>query len=350
LPRIEEYVDGEIDGRTAERVAAHLQTCGSCAAEFAELRREEEIYAGYRRDLEVTPAHWNIVRARIERESDAAFEQARPRLRSRVGDWFGQRRFRTGWAAALLLIALGVAAGIAYLNSRPAQKNLAARPAAQNEARPVDAAKNEPPSVAGNGGDETVAQSSVAANSNPGRPPAPAPTGEATPAVKRKQNPSVARLSGPENRNAGRPSPAQRPQPIEAGITSDQAVNASRRNASGRAGSLEFDLARHAERAELLLRSFRNVRLPAAERSLDVSYEKENARKLLYQNITLRREASARMDRPTTEILNKLEPILLDIANLPNRARPRDVRHIERRMEKQEIVATLQVSTLVASN
>jgi hypothetical protein len=41
---------------------------------------------------------------------------------------------------------------------------------------------------------------------------------------------------------------------------------------------------------------------------------------------------------------------LLDIANLPNRARSGDVRSIERRMEKKEIVATLQVRTLVAAN
>jgi hypothetical protein len=71
---------------------------------------------------------------------------------------------------------------------------------------------------------------------------------------------------------------------------------------------------------------------------------------LLYQNIALRRDAAARGDQSTTEVLNTLEPILLDIANLPNRAKARDVRSIEQRMEKKEIVAALQVRTLVASN
>ncbi|MBA2734286.1 MAG: hypothetical protein H0U54_15580, partial [Acidobacteria bacterium] len=85
-------------------------------------------------------------------------------------------------------------------------------------------------------------------------------------------------------------------------------------------------------------------------RALDVSYEKEQSRKLLYQNIALRRDAVTRGDQPATEILNTLEPILLDIANLPNRAKARDVRSIEQDMKKKEIVATLQVRTLVASN
>lgn len=115
-------------------------------------------------------------------------------------------------------------------------------------------------------------------------------------------------------------------------------------------GNFDLDVARHAEKAELLLRSFRNVRLPVNKRALDVSYEKEQSRRLLYQNIALRRDAATRGDEPTAELLNKLEPILLDIANLPSRAKARDVRSIEQRMEKKEIVATLQVRTLVASN
>ncbi|HEX8921565.1 MAG TPA: zf-HC2 domain-containing protein, partial [Pyrinomonadaceae bacterium] len=66
LPRIEEYVDGELDGRMTERMEAHLSTCNACALELAELERDAEIYANYQRNIEVTPAQWNIVRARIE--------------------------------------------------------------------------------------------------------------------------------------------------------------------------------------------------------------------------------------------------------------------------------------------
>jgi hypothetical protein len=123
-----------------------------------------------------------------------------------------------------------------------------------------------------------------------------------------------------------------------------------RQSAPEAPGDFDFEVARHAERAEVLLRSFRNARpAAAAHRSLDVSYEKENARKLLYQNIALRRDAEARGDQTAAELLNTLEPILLDIAHLPSRAKPADVRPIEERMKKKEIVAALQVRTLVAS-
>ena len=118
-------------------------------------------------------------------------------------------------------------------------------------------------------------------------------------------------------------------------------------------GDFDFEIARHAGRAELLLRSFRNVRpasATAGARALDVSFEKEQARRLLYRNIALRRASAERGDPAASELLNTLEPILLDIANLPGRAGHRDVQSIERHMEKKEIVAALQVRTLLASN
>jgi len=117
------------------------------------------------------------------------------------------------------------------------------------------------------------------------------------------------------------------------------------------AGDFDFEISRHAGRAELLLRSFRNVRpVTTAARALDVSFEKEQARKLLYRNIALRRAAAERGDPSAAGLLNTLEPILLDIANLPARAKTRDVQSIERRMKKKEIIAALQVRTLLASN
>jgi hypothetical protein len=115
-------------------------------------------------------------------------------------------------------------------------------------------------------------------------------------------------------------------------------------------GDFDFDISRHAERAQMLLRSFRNMQTESSNHATDVSYEKEQSRKLLYQNIALRRNAEGRRDESARELLDTLEPILLDIANLPNKARARDVRSIEQRMEKKEIVAALQVQRLLASN
>jgi hypothetical protein len=44
---------------------------------------------------------------------------------------------------------------------------------------------------------------------------------------------------------------------------------------------------------------------------------------------------------PTKTLLADVEPLLIDIANLPDRARPEDVRVIKERVQKTEIVAAL---------
>jgi hypothetical protein len=353
LPRIEEYVDGELDGRKRERMAAHLAVCAKCESEFAELRRDAEIYAHYRREVEVTPTQWEIVRARIEQEKEAAPGKPRTSLRAWLRDLFGSRRFRPGLVAALLLISIGIIAGILYLNSRSHQTELAVRPEKRDEAQPTASAGETSPSVEDKNESQTIAADKDPAKNNPDRQTqtvvANAPAYTAAEAAKKK-NTLAATLPRSEKRSPGQLVPDEPSPLVEAVADRDQSLTGTRRSAQEPAGNFDFEIARHAERAELLLRSFRNVRLPAQARVLDVSYEKESARKLLYQNIALRRDASERGDQPTAELLNKLEPILLDIANLPGRAGTRDVRAVEEHMERQEIVATLQVRTLVASN
>jgi len=97
------------------------------------------------------------------------------------------------------------------------------------------------------------------------------------------------------------------------------------------------DPATHLENAQLLLRAFRNAE-PA-----NLAYEKRQARKLVYDNILLRREAEAKGNLPVEEALNSLEPLLLDIANLPAKASRGEVRTIRERIQKQELIATLQI-------
>jgi hypothetical protein len=348
LPRIEEYVDGELDGRTMERISAHLTTCSECAQEFAELKREQEIYAQYRRPVEVTSAQWNIVRARIEQEKDAHAPKPRTHLRGWFKEALGSKRgFRTSFAAALVLIVLGITAGVIYLNSRHPQTVVALHPVKPSETPTKKAADETAPPD--NEHKETVAQGRNREMDNSNRQ---SPTGIKNIIATKGQRKDAA-LAGLPHRKSPRveqPFPDEDARLVEAVAEGNNMITGVRRSAPEGTGNFDFEIARHAEKAELLLRSFRNVRLSASNRALDVSYEKAQSRKLLYQNIALRRDAAARGDQPAAEVLNTLEPILLDIANLPNRAKPRDVRSIEQRMEKKEIVATLQVRTLVASN
>lgn len=103
----------------------------------------------------------------------------------------------------------------------------------------------------------------------------------------------------------------------------------------------ERDTARHIEQTEMLLRSIRNVAVSEGDEEVDVSYDKELSRRLLNENIVLRREAEMKAKFPTKTLLADLEPLLLDIANLPDRARPEEVRAIKERVQKTEIVAAL---------
>jgi hypothetical protein len=97
------------------------------------------------------------------------------------------------------------------------------------------------------------------------------------------------------------------------------------------------------EKAQLLLRSFRNARAAAADAAPNLAYEKQQAGRLVYDNILLRRAAEAKGDLPVETALNSLEPLLLDIANLPDQPSRDEVQVIRARMQKQEIIVTLQL-------
>jgi hypothetical protein len=90
----------------------------------------------------------------------------------------------------------------------------------------------------------------------------------------------------------------------------------------------------------VLLRSFRNI---AAQRDagVNVSYEKRQSRELIARNILLRREAQITGDLATEELLSRLEPILIDIANLPKKSSNRDVWQIQEQMRRDGIVSAL---------
>ncbi|HKG21120.1 MAG TPA: hypothetical protein VKC34_04410 [Blastocatellia bacterium] len=118
---------------------------------------------------------------------------------------------------------------------------------------------------------------------------------------------------------------------------------------TGSVDLLEAEAARHFEKAQVLLRSFRNASAAKGESTLDISYEKEMSRNLLSRNIVLRRGVEARGIYPLEDVLSSLEPILIDIANLAEKPSVDDVNSIKQRMRRKEIVATLQVYSAQAS-
>ena len=106
---------------------------------------------------------------------------------------------------------------------------------------------------------------------------------------------------------------------------------------------VDAETARHIERAQVLLRSFRNTRDEGKQTDPEILYEKQQSRGLLYKNVLLRRDAEAKGNMPVEELLGGLEPFLLDIANLSDKPSNEEVRSIKQRMQKKEIISALQI-------
>lgn len=133
--------------------------------------------------------------------------------------------------------------------------------------------------------------------------------------------------------------PAREPKPGEqfASIPAPERV---------RSADAETMTAMHFEKAERLLTAFRNVRLNEPGAATNVGYERKRAKELVYQNMMLRREADAAGDVQIASLLESLQPILLDIANLPARPDQDSVRVIRERVERKNIVALLRVNSM----
>lgn len=100
--------------------------------------------------------------------------------------------------------------------------------------------------------------------------------------------------------------------------------------------------ARHVEEAEILLRAVRNADFREGD-DLDLAYDAHRARELLNQNKLLRRAAETRGNVPAERLLGDVEPYLLDIANLDTNPSSDDVRSIQERIERKEIVTDLRL-------
>jgi hypothetical protein len=148
------------------------------------------------------------------------------------------------------------------------------------------------------------------------------------------------------NKSAPAGNTAQAPALRENKIAADYiATNASSANSANiRSADAETLTAQHVEQSELLLRAFRNLR-PGSQEGNDLGYERQRAQQLFYQNVLLRREADAAGNVEVATLLESLEPILLDIANLSDHAHDEDVGAIKERVERKNLVALLQVNS-----
>ena len=283
--KVSSLIDGELGPQEAREVERHLLSCGECEQLRADFLNLRSEIAGFESSLE--PLVQN---------------RALKKILSR-----GERRpasgLRLGWSFALasLLIVGAIIGFVFYQNS--------------------NSHKQEPQHIA-------VVET-------------PSPTPEPTPTPEPEQQQTPKRANPP----AQQKKPIVRdPKPGEQFALAPAAPSDPERVRSADSETLT---AIHFEKAETLLRAFRNVRLDEPGTRAEVAYERKRARQLVYQNMILRREADTAGDVQIASLLENLEPILLDIANLPDKPKSDAVRVIRERVERKNIVALLQVNGAV---
>jgi len=283
LELLEEYLDGELPAPDQAQVGEHLIACSDCSASFAELTAEQELFALYDAHVEVPPFLWTRVAAHTVAESNG-------------NGWYRRVMaiFASPVVSAIAVLLLAIAVGLVYVISRqPAPK----------------------PTVAN---DLTLPRNDTDPNQAGG------PKAITTP-----EQDSRAQVA-----SHSKPKPRRKP----ATVTDQSDVLSTN---SGYLDIDDLDTARHIEQSQNLLRSIRNVPVSDSDEEIDVTYDKALSRRLLNENVVLRRDAEMKAKFPTKTLLTDLEPFLIDIANLPDHARPEDVRAIKERVKKTEIVAAL---------
>src|SRR5690348_15421602 len=77
LNSLETYLDGEATEREAEALRNHLMTCNACEDQYEALTAENETYARYDREIQVSPAIWNGIAASINAEERSAQRESK---------------------------------------------------------------------------------------------------------------------------------------------------------------------------------------------------------------------------------------------------------------------------------
>jgi hypothetical protein len=383
IQKVSLLIDGELDRAATREVEQHLATCGDCReaqADFLSLRRE---ITSYGIELDAFARQRALRRilaagasgAKLENERDGAAASSRRRS-ERFAGVFGMPRLSPVGLAAILLVLFGVAVGVVSLINTQRTPDEVAKtvptPAPSNDVRhnSNSNAQTAPPATPNdstkgvtNGG-ETIAGNvgnlpgGALAKPESVRTPVER-TPERDPRVesarhKVKKLPSPPRFDAPRVDVPVAETATNNVEAIDNGVSAIEASEAGDDLLTRRAREVTNDskTARHVEQAQLLLRSFRNARLADAGQraSSDLAYDKRQSKKLLYQNIVLRREAASRGNLPVESLLDSLEPILIDIANLPDKPAPADVREINERMRRKNLVAMLQISSVESAS
>lgn len=365
-------VDGEMEPREAARLSAHIEGCASCQQSRAAillLRRGLRSY-------ELPPcshAHAKALASILGSGSrpDAPTPQGLPvglpsnprrtvwRMWERLAEAFGGRRLRPAHAATLALLLIVSALGVRWFVGprAPSHTPLTGDSVTENvNGSTAQATQGSSPDVKRPVGPEAADGSAVygAEASKRVHSAATVPhlrgRGRAG-ARDQRVGYRTGRRGGeapgrdPRREAARTVTAATQLQPPSSGAGEPFAAASFRASAADPSPGI----GRHAERVERLFRSLRNARLTENDPTLEVVDARRRSKGLLYSNIALRREAAGAGDRPLEGLLDSLEPILLDISNLPDGPSPETIGSIKERIRRQQLVGVLQVRGMLAS-
>jgi len=303
--KISSLIDGELSSVEARELERHLLTCIEC-------QEAKSDFLNLRNQIADFPVSFKPV---AQREALARILGKQKTPARHVWRW----AFNPAVAAVASLVILGALIALIVYPRLKSNQGVDQQIASVNANRNNQTPKSGP----AKGGNGQLNNPKPAATPKKSSPPAGSDKNKVVP-------------------NKKRPPLAFEPQPDNIAVNTSNATGDSERVLSADAETMT---AIHFQKSELLLRSFRNVRLSKTGASPELEYEKKLAQKLIYQNMMLRREADASGDAQISSLLESLEPILLDIANLPANARPADVKTIKDRVERKNIVALLQVNS-----
>jgi hypothetical protein len=335
LNLIDDLIEGELGAPRAGQVNSHLLACPSCAARCKTLEREKEIYARYLFDVEPPTDLWTKFQAKLETEAGTVSQIRETPSAASVWKTGVSRFFRLYPA---LGFALAVAAfGIGFWKLAAVEKIGGDEYIAEKQPENIPATILKPDEI-----------NRVEAKDLPAKDELDE-TGDSPKAVKtRRENGFLdpKRNSKTTNKLA----PVKTPKTNETAVSGDKkqkppivAQPTEEQLRQARLSALEKATTRQMEKIELLLRSFRNARVVEGANFYDVGYEKQQARKLLEKNVRLRQMAENYGTLYTEEILDRVEPLLLDISNLENNPLPEKVLDIKERVRNQNIIASLQI-------
>jgi hypothetical protein len=313
--KVSQLIDGELPASETARVKQHLQECSGCRAAHESFLLLRSQLSSYVSTVDATAVDAALAKILSQRDVSAQATVSRS-WRERLAAFGFTNTFSPRFAAVAALVVLAVTIGlVALMLKRPVTElghNAPTNPVIVSSPDVIEARKP---------------QAQKPGNGQPTTPP--------DKALKPKPTQTPAR-------NVPR-SPRRRPEtaPNYSAIEDNVATNGQSLDRA----EVELMTARHLEQSELLLRAFRNVRSTKGNQAPEIRYERQRAQKLLYQNMLVRREADEKGDVQVSTLLNSLEPILLDIANLGDKPRNEEVVAIKERVERKSLVPLLQINS-----